>query len=294
MLKDKNTIIEHHIDISDEIIEQKINVLELLANSVELSKQQLKNAMAKGSVWLSETADSKKARPIRRKNTKLKSGNRIHLYFNNQVLSQVPCRPTLVKDEKDYSIWNKPYGVWSQGSKWGDHCSIGRLVEAEFNFERQTFVVHRLDRAASGLIIIAHHKKAAQKLSELFSRNQLEKVYQARVKGKFQSEELIIKEPVDDKAATSIVNRLNYDDEKDISLLEVKIETGRKHQIRKHLVWAGFPIIGDRLYGDDKDPHDDLQLSAVGLKFICPLSEQDRQYWLMNDTQEHGQAASEN
>ena len=57
----------------------------------------------------------------------------------------------------------------------------------------------------------------------------------------------------------------------------IEIETGRKHQIRRHLSGMGFPIIGDRLYGSDES-EDNLKLQAVTLKFICPITDQVREY----------------
>ncbi|NVJ65822.1 MAG: RNA pseudouridine synthase [Gammaproteobacteria bacterium] len=275
----KNSTIELHIDIAAEHIAQKINPLELLAQQTSLSKQKLKDAMAKGAVWLSTSGASKSAKPIRRKNAKLKAGNQLSLYYNPHVLAQQVDNPTLVADEGDYSVWNKPYGVWSQSSKWGDHCSIGRLVEQHFEFKRSSFVVHRLDRAANGLILIAHNKKTSQLLSDLFAKRKVEKVYQATVTGKFDKPQTI-ELPIDDKKAISHVSLIDYDSSKNQSRLEVKIETGRKHQIRKHLASIGFPIIGDRLYGQAQAEDINLQLTAYQLAFDCPLSAQSKTYQL--------------
>ena len=275
----KNTIIEQHIDITDEIIQQNLNALDLLTAESGLSKQKVKDAMSKGAVWLSASATSKTAKPIRRKNAKLKAGNQLSFYYNAEVLNRTIAKPQLIDDLGDYSVWNKPYGVWSHGSKWGDHCAIGRLVEQHFDFQRQSFVVHRLDRAANGLILIGHNKKAAKALAELFSERSLEKIYRATVEGKFAKNQ-IIESPIDDKAAISHVSLINYDDKANQSLVEVKIETGRKHQIRKHLASIGHPIIGDRLYGEVKSDEIDLQLTAFKLSFECPIEKQIKTYQL--------------
>lgn len=160
----QNTIIEQHINLEDVADLNDTNPLELLAQACGLSKQKVKDAMKKGAVWLSR---GKQARPLRRKNASLSLGDELHLYYNEQVLSESVSKPELIADEGDYSVWHKPYGVWSQGSKWGDHCSIGRLVEEHFDYNRQTYVVHRLDRAARGLIIVAHNKEAAAALSAM-------------------------------------------------------------------------------------------------------------------------------
>ena len=64
------------------------------------------------------------------------------------------------------------------------------------------------------------------------------------------------------------------------SELDVEIETGRKHQIRRHLSGVGFPVVGDRLYGSQQNnpKQPDLQLRAVTLAFTCPLTKQARRY----------------
>ncbi len=273
----KNNIIELHIDITQDHIDQKLSALEILVNQSQLSKQKLKDAMSKGAVWLSRTHDSTTAKPIRRKNVKLALANQLHLYYNPSVLQYSPDSPILISDEKDYSVWDKPYGVWSHGTKWGDHSSIGRLVEKHFDYARQSYLVHRLDRAANGLIIIAHNKKVARLLSDRFADRQVDKVYQARVQGHFQFEQTI-DQAIDDKTAISHVSLIYYDESQNQSMLKVQIETGRKHQIRKHLASVGFPIIGDRLYGNGKEQDLDLQLTAFELRFVCPITKERKHY----------------
>lgn len=162
----------------------------------------------------------------------------------------------------------------------GDHCSIGRLVEEHFDYNRQTYVVHRLDRAARGLIIVAHNKEAAAALSAMFAKRAAEKHYLAWVKGKFSHQSITVEKPIDKKPAKSIVTFKEYDAESDRSLLSVQILTGRKHQIRIHLASLGFPIIGDRLYGVVDDNSPDLQLQANQLIFTCPLTGDLKQYQL--------------
>ena len=195
----------------------------------------------------------------------------------------------LICDEGDYSIWNKPSGMLSQGSKWGDHCTINRWVEKVLKPERPAFVVHRLDRAASGLIIVAHKKTVAAQFSRMFQAREIEKHYQVKVQGDFSltfpesiTTKKTITESIDEKAAISHVYFMKYHGIKvdDESLLKMHIETGRKHQIRKHLLNIGFPVIGDRLYGTSTSSkkEKDLQLKAVYLEFVCPVSNEIKSF----------------
>jgi len=129
-----------------------------------------------------------------------------------------------------------------------------------------------LDRAATGLIIIAHQKKIAAYFSKLFQERQINKHYQAIVHGNF-SEDLTLNSAINDKPALSHAKLLIFDESTNQSLVEVSIETGRKHQIRRHLSEAGFPIVGDRLYGNENDNYEkDLCLASCYLSFNSPSS----------------------
>lgn len=253
-----------------------MNAVELLAGESGLSKQKIKQAMQKGAVWVTH---GKLTRHLRRAKKPLKAGDTLHLYYNEAVLAEVPPEPVLIGDEGSYSIWYKPYGLRSQGTKWADHCAINRWLEQNLIPERPAFIVHRLDRAATGLIIIAHSKTMAAAFSKMFRDRTITKRYRVVVHGEFSDSETPTRldGELDGKASLSFARRLAYDSESDRSLLEVEIETGRKHQIRRHLTDAGFPVVGDRLYGREGD-EENMQLSAVELVFTCPIDGADTQY----------------
>lgn len=262
---------EHHIKITTD----NQLAIECLASHTELSKQKLKEAMNKGCVWLTA---SKKTQRIRRAKKTLKCGQTLHIYYDEKVLSAEPSVPELIADESDYSVWNKPSGLLSQGSKWGDHCTITRWAEQHLTPQRNSFVVHRLDRAASGIILVAHSKTAAAKLSHLFATRDIRKTYHALVEGIWKiSGTHTIRQLIDGKSSVSHVTLLTIDKVNETSTLEISIETGRKHQIRRHLSESGFPIVGDRLYGS-KNKNDNLCLTAVNLSFYCPISNQKKQF----------------
>ena len=246
------------------------SIVSVLSQKTTFSKQKIKDCMRKGAVWLGR---GKHTRRIRRLNSTLKKGDELHFYYNESVLNQA-CPPAkLIEDNKEYSIWYKPYGMLSQGSKWSDHCTITRWAERHLVPERPAFIVHRLDKATTGLIIVAHTKKAARLLTNQFEQRQIEKKYQAIVHGDHRSrlQPDTVRETIDGKHACSHFNCLQYDQQKNVSLVDVAIETGRKHQIRRHLADIGFPIVGDRLYGCDSDGVD-LQLCAYSLQINCPVT----------------------
>ena len=265
---------EYHIDIVDDAV----NPVELLASESGLSKQKVKQAMQKGAVWLT---DNKGTHRLRRQSKKIHSGTTLHFYFDPDVLNESTDDALLVSDEGEYSVWYKPRGMLSQGSKWGDHCAINRWVEQHLEPQRPAFIVHRLDRFASGLILIAHKKKMANLLAELFREKRIKKQYKVIVHGEFPGETVTYRNEIDNKPAVSHVSLLQYDDINNQSLVQVDIETGRKHQIRLHLSEAGFPVVGDRLFGDeDSDIDKDLQLTAFKLSFTSPIDGSEKSYTL--------------
>lgn len=270
----QSTQFETHIKIDT----QGDSAVERLATDSGLSKQRVKQAMQKGAVWLSRYNNTRR---LRRASKPLKAGDILHLYYNEEVLALIPANAQLIADEGAYSVWYKPYGMLCQGSKWSDHCTINRWVEQHLQPQRSAFIVHRLDRAATGLILIAHQKNMAAALSKLFQQRALEKRYRAIVHGQFPEnlQPQTIEQEIEGKHACSHVSAIEYDATQDRSLLEVTIETGRKHQIRRHLSGIGFPIAGDRLYGQENDP-EDLQLTACYLAFQCPVSGADKQFQL--------------
>ncbi|MBQ0719171.1 MAG: RluA family pseudouridine synthase [Gammaproteobacteria bacterium] len=263
---------ELHLPVSSE----GESAITLLATASGLSKQNIKQVMQNGAVWLSRNSNTRR---LRRAKHKLHSGDELHLYYDRAIQSTVPPAPQLIADEGDYSLWFKPCGMYSQGTKWGDHCAIGRWVERRL--DRPTFIVHRLDKAATGLILLAHKKSSAAKLASLFAEREISKHYRARVIGEFPTEPQLFDQAIDDREARSRAHLIKYDATLNFSLVEVAIDTGRKHQIRRHLSIAGYPIIGDRLYGsaeESEDAREDLQLLAYQLAFIDPESGEQRHY----------------
>lgn len=268
-----------HMELHVRIESADENALDLLQRASALSKQRIKLAMTQGAVWFTRGRHTQR---LRRAKRVLRAGDEVHLYYDANVLAEVPPEPTLIADVGKYSVWNKPYGLRSQGSKWGDHCTVVRWAERHLHPERPGFTVHRLDRAANGLIIVAHTKKMAAALSELFRKREVEKSYRALVAGDFSqhANPLRVTQPIDGKEAISEFSMLELCKHGEQSLLDVRIETGRKHQIRRHLAELGHAVVGDRLYGTGEEDSVDLQLTAYRLAFDCPVSNERVEYWL--------------
>lgn len=249
------------------------DAVDFLAEHTGLSKSALKDAMIKGAVWLKRGGQTK--RRLRRAKTLLHPGDLIECYYDRELLQRVCPEARLVSDLGRYSVWFKPAGVLTEGTSYGDFCALERHVEKAVAPARTVLLVHRLDRETPGLMAVAHDRSAAAALSALFQRQQIEKRYRAEVKGNVADRLGARGEfaaPLDGKPAQTLFTVAAYDPEHDTTTVDVRIVTGRMHQIRRHFADAGFPVLGDPRYGRGNSDPRGLRLLAYYLAFRCPLS----------------------
>ena len=195
-------------------------------------------------------------------------------------------------EDEGLLIINKPSGLAVHG---GSGISMGAIeaLSAERPEARFLELVHRLDRDTSGCLMLAKKRAVLLELQAAMQRNQVEKRYQALVKGQWPKGKATINAPlkknqlssgerivlVDAGGKPSVTHFRIAERYKEATLLSIKLETGRTHQIRVHCQFSGQPIAGDPKYGDvhfNESLRDSglkrLFLHASHLRFRHPLS----------------------
>ena len=192
-------------------------------------------------------------------------------------------------EDEECVVVNKPVGVLSHSKgvfNPEDTLASWLARRAYFNFpeEKKTErsgIVHRLDRATSGVIICSKNPQALGFLQKQFQERTVKKTYVAKVAGILETEEAIIDLPigrnpkkpqtfrVDAKGKEAVTHyRVIQENNDNTSLVELKPMTGRTHQLRVHLAYLKAPIIGDAFYGTKKG--DRLYLHASELEITIP------------------------
>lgn len=187
------------------------------------------------------------------------------LKFTDKEIEKIK---SLVIYKDDYIIaLNKPVGLAVQGGSKIEKSLNDYLPYLKFEKTEMPKLVHRIDKDTSGVLVIARDKKTADELGEYFKDKgeRLEKIYLSLVVGKFTKEsgeinfpllkkvengvEKVYRDERDGKEAVTLYKVLGYSEKYNVSLVEVKILTGRTHQIRVHMKEIGHSVLGDGKYG---------------------------------------------
>jgi 23S rRNA pseudouridine1911/1915/1917 synthase len=180
--------------------------------------------------------------------------------------------PLILAETEDWIALNKPAGLLSVPDRLGKEISLKIMLREKYG---SSWVVHRLDRDTSGVILFAKNEATHQLLNQQFEERQTEKIYIGLVLGTPDQPEGSVTIPIaahpaaDGRMMTHAKGKPSHTDYRIVevlqpyTLLECKIHTGRTHQIRVHLQWLGHSIVGDPLYGDGKP----IRVSSLRKKF---------------------------
>jgi 23S rRNA pseudouridine1911/1915/1917 synthase len=219
---------------------------------------------------------------------KVRAGEVIEVCYDVSELDTIPTidLPILYEDD-DCVVINKPAGVLThaQGTLSNEATVATFLRDKLQDLDgSRGGIVHRLDRATSGVIICAKNQEALSFMQKQFSQRKVKKTYMAIVPGHLDPEEAVIDMPIERNPKAPATFRVGQNGKPSLthykvvqtnsqySLVELRPTTGRTHQLRVHLAQQGHPIVGDPLYGAGKFG-DRLLLHALSLEITTPNRE---------------------
>lgn len=270
-------------DIEKYTIEEETTLLPFLLKTINKSRNAVKSILSRGQA-------SVNGKSITQFNHPLEPGDVVGILSNHASIKKTALTGmTIVHEDQDIIVIDKDPGVLSMAGKNPNEPNAYRqlndYVKAD-NPKNHIYIVHRLDRDTSGVMIFAKTEEVQQKLQNNWNDVVKERTYTAIVEGEVRKSEGTISSwitendamrvystPYDNGGKHAVTHYKKLDGSKDYTLLEVELETGRKNQIRVHLQDIGHPIVRDKKYGAKTNPLKRIGLHATTLAFLHPRTD---------------------
>ncbi len=275
------------IEVEPMMVPRRIDAYVASFVAGSFSREEIKACLKKGLLLL----NGRPADP----SSPVKAGDVIEGVINaeskNAALIPESVPLEILYEDKWLLVVNKPSGMVvhpGAGKRSGTlvHALLGRGEPlSNDSGDRRPGIVHRLDKDVSGVLLVAKNNQAHRHLQDQFASRTVRKIYVALVHGKVEFQEGHVFKPIGPDPSVHAKMKVCEESEssKDAqtfyrvierygskTLLEVQIITGRTHQIRVHLAWAGYPVVGDPVYGNKHDGAPRLALHARSIEFAHP------------------------
>jgi len=254
-------------------------LLQVMSNR---SRNSVKSILARGQVTIDDHIETKY-------NYKLRAGQTVTILKNKAAIKEdTLIGMSILYEDESIIVINKEAGLLSIATdREKKQTALHQLMEyvRREDSDNRVFVVHRLDKDTSGVMMFAKSEKVKRKLQDSWKKIVKERTYVALVEGQVTKEKGYIssrlKESKSYKMYSSkvkndglhaITHYKRIQSNKEFSLLEVQLETGRKNQIRVHMQELGHPVVGDKKYGSKQNIIGRLGLHAKVLAFHHPVT----------------------
>ncbi|MBT2217350.1 RluA family pseudouridine synthase [Virgibacillus dakarensis] len=246
------------------------------------SRNSVKSILSRGQVTVNNHIETKY-------NYRLQPGQTVTILKNKAAVKESTfIGMSILYEDGDIIVVKKDAGLLSIATKKEKKKTVYHqlmdYVRRE-NSQRRIYVVHRLDKETSGVMMFAKNEQVKQALQHAWKENVKERTYVALVEGKLTKDKgtiasrlkesrthLMYSSGIKNDGLHAITHYHVIQSNKNFSLLEVRLETGRKNQIRVHMQDLGHPVVGDKKYGATGNPIGRLGLHAKVLAFEHPTT----------------------
>jgi 23S rRNA pseudouridine1911/1915/1917 synthase len=232
--------------------------------------------------------------PVTQFNHELQPGDQVNVRGERQADGIVARNMRIVFEDEHIIVIDKNAGLLSMASDNEKYLTAYNILSSyvkQQNPSNRIFIVHRLDRDTSGLMMFARSEKIQSLLQRDWKHNVTARTYVALVEGEVAEPEGVVKSYIfeskalvmhttrnSEKGDLAITRFRKLKSNKEFSLLEVTLETGKKNQIRLHMQELGHSIAGDKKYGASTSPIGRLGLHASVLAFIHPVTGKEMRF----------------
>ena len=253
----------------------------LLEKYANKGRNKVKSMLTRGQIKVGN-------RVVTRHNHPLIPGDRVSVLNTGSVQQrELMAGVKMMYEDDDIIVIDKPPGLLSIATEEEKERTAFRILNdyvRENNPKSRVFIVHRLDRETSGVMLFAKSEAVKQRLQDNWKELILERSYVVLVEGQVKEEKGTIKNWLKESSTKTmfvsrpgdgLVSVTHYqviEKSSLYSLLAVQLETGRKNQIRVHMQSIGHSVVGDRRYGGKRSPIDRLGLHARILAFTHPVT----------------------
>ena len=261
-------------------------LIDFLLKQMGLTHTKVKNLLSGGAVTVDRKAVSRHDTPLQR-------GQLVHVtrHKRNNILENRFVK--IIYEDRYLVVIEKGAGILSMASSARQYC-VKTVLDEYFekrHFKCRAHVVHRLDRDTSGLMLYAKDVETAQVLEHQWKEFVYDRRYVALLSGHMEQEGgtvhnwlkdnkayITYSSPTDNGGKEAITHYRRLMTTEDMTLCEMKLDTGRKNQIRVHMADIGHPVCGDDKYGNGHNPARRLALHAYRLYFIHPVTGEDMHF----------------
>ena len=263
------------------VVKKESELLEYLYENLDMPKKRVKQYLVHGSIYVNNNR-------VKQYNYHLVPGMNIMIDTDSKNKKTLPFE--ILFEDDQIIVVNKPSGLLTIATTKEKERTLYHIVR-EYLISKdknaKVFIVHRLDKDTSGVVLLAKNEKIKNQLQENWNEYVSLREYVAVVRGHLKEKTgRIVQNLMETKTNLVYVSKhnegkeaiTNYDvikENDNFSLVSINIETGRKNQIRVAFQSLRHPIVGDKKYGDEKDKETRLYLHANRLKVFYPVLKKD-------------------